>query len=100
MSTKRYGSPTKVSNIPSLEKKDYRQAPGERTLQLRNQTKEETILKYYKAYYLSPKQDEALKEYIRENLRKGFIRRSHSLAAYLILFILRKRNETTTCNGT
>src|SRR6478609_6718373 len=49
-----------------------------------------TELKYYKVYYLGPRQDEALKEYIKENLPKGFIRESQLLVAFPILFVPKK----------
>jgi RNase H-like domain found in reverse transcriptase/Reverse transcriptase (RNA-dependent DNA polymerase)/Integrase zinc binding domain/Chromo (CHRromatin Organisation MOdifier) domain len=52
--------------------------------------KEGAKLRYHKAYHLGPRQDKALREYIDENLPKGFIRESMSEAAYPILFVPKK----------
>ena len=35
----------------------------------------------------------ALKEFIKENLRKGYIQPSQLLAGYLVLFILKKNGK-------
>ena len=35
----------------------------------------------------------ALKEFIKENLRKGYIQLLQSLAGYLVLFILKKNRK-------
>ena len=35
----------------------------------------------------------ALKEFIKENLRKGYIQPSQLLAGYLVLFILKKNRK-------
>jgi hypothetical protein len=52
--------------------------------------KEGAKLRYHKSYHLGPRQDKALREYILENLPKGFIRESQSEAAYPILFVPKK----------
>ena len=41
-------------------------------------------------YHLNPEHEEALREYIQENLEKGNIRPSTSLAGYPILFVPKK----------
>ena len=41
-------------------------------------------------YYLSKAELKVLREYITENLKKGFIRRSESPAGYPIMFVLKK----------
>jgi len=44
-------------------------------------------------YPTSPREEKALKEYIDENLAKGFIRRSESQAGYPVLFVPKKSGE-------
>ena len=39
---------------------------------------------------LSPKEAKFLEEYLKENLAKGFIRKSHSLISHGILFVPKK----------
>jgi len=48
-------------------------------------------------YPTSLREEKALKEYIDENLAKGFIRRSESLAGYPVLFIPKKSEELRIC---
>lgn len=50
-----------------------------------------------KAYPLNPKHTEALKEFLDENLRKGFIRPSQSPAGYPILFVPKKNGKWRMC---
>lgn len=52
--------------------------------------KEGANLKFFKPYHLNPAQAEALREYIEENLKNGFIRESQSPAGYPVLFVPRK----------
>ncbi|OUM68919.1 hypothetical protein PIROE2DRAFT_38732, partial [Piromyces sp. E2] len=42
---------------------------------------------------INPKQDQALKEYIEENLEKGFIRKSESPVDYLVLFVPKNKGD-------
>jgi DNA primase large subunit len=44
-------------------------------------------------YPTSPNEEKALKEYIDENLAKGFIRKSESPDDYLVLFVPKKSGE-------
>ena len=39
----------------------------------------------------------ALREFIKENLRKGYIQLLQSLAGYLVLFILKKNGKLRIC---
>ena len=48
-------------------------------------------------YALSAKELEALRDYLDENLAKGFIRPSTSPAGYLILFVLKKDSKLRLC---
>jgi len=48
-------------------------------------------------YPTSPREEKALKEYIDENLAKGFIRRSESPAGYPVLFVPKKSGELRLC---
>ncbi|AEO59600.1 hypothetical protein MYCTH_2026083, partial [Thermothelomyces thermophilus ATCC 42464] len=52
--------------------------------------KERVRLKFFKIYYTSQIQNEELKQYLEENLRRGYIRLLISLAGYLILFMPKK----------
>jgi hypothetical protein len=47
-------------------------------------------LKFFKVYYTNKKQDVELQRYLEENLYRGYIRLSISLAGYLVLFIPKK----------
>jgi len=59
---------------------------------------EPDALLYKGAIYLrSPREEKALKEYIDENLAKGFIRRSESPADYFVLFVFKKSEELRLC---
>jgi len=48
-------------------------------------------------YPTSPQEEKALKEYIDENLAKGFIRKSESPAGYPVLFVPKKSGELRLC---
>ena len=48
-------------------------------------------------YQLSPKESETLKEYIDENLKKGYIRASKSPAGYPIIFVPKKDGSLRLC---
>ena len=51
----------------------------------------------YKVYRLNPEQWEALKDYIKENLQKGYIRASILPAGYPILFVPKKNSKLRLC---
>ena len=53
----------------------------------------ETILKFYLIYKLIKTENLALKEFIKENLKKGYIKPLQSSAGYLVLFILKKNKK-------
>ena len=48
-------------------------------------------------YKLSKIKNQALKEFIKENLYKGYIRPSQSLTEYPVLFILKKNKKLRMC---
>ena len=48
-------------------------------------------------YGLSEPQLKAVREYIDENLAKGYIRESDSLAGFLILFVLKNDGTLRLC---
>ena len=50
----------------------------------------ETILKFYLIYKLIKTENLALQEFVKENLKKGYIRLLQSLAGYPVLFISKK----------
>lgn len=52
--------------------------------------KEGAELKKFPTYHLNPRQEEALREYVEENLKLGFIQESQSPAGYPVLFVPRK----------
>ena len=49
--------------------------------------------KFFKIYNLNETELNTLREYLEENLRKGYIRRFKLLAGYFIIFILKKNNK-------
>lgn len=53
--------------------------------------------KFMPIYQLSQKESETLREYIDENLRKGYIRKSTSPAGYPILFVPKKDGSLRLC---
>jgi hypothetical protein len=59
--------------------------------------REGTQPRLHKVYGLNPEQREALKDYIKENLRKGHIRASTSPAGYPILFVPKKNGKLRLC---
>ena len=52
--------------------------------------KEGAQLKFFKIYYTNRQQNEELKKYLEENLKRGYIQPSTLLAGYPILFIPKK----------
>ena len=52
-----------------------------------------TSLKFFPIYRLTKTKLVALKEFIQENLRKGYIRPLQLLVGYLVLFILKKNGK-------
>ena len=57
----------------------------------------EISLKFFLIYKLTKTKLVALKEFIQENLYKGYIRPLQSLAGYLVLFILKKNGKLRMC---
>ena len=53
----------------------------------------ETSLRFFLTYKFTKIELQALKEFIQENLQKGYIRLLQLLAEYLILFILKKNRK-------
>jgi len=54
-------------------------------------------LHYGPIYPISEEESKVLKEYIEENLKKGFIRPSESPAGYPVLFQLKKNGTLRLC---
>ena len=52
---------------------------------------------YKGAIYPTSPKEKVLKEYVDENLAKGFIRRSESPAGYPVLFVPKKSGELRLC---
>ena len=52
-----------------------------------------TSLKFYPIYKLIKVEQQALKDFVRENLQLKRIRPLQSLAGYLVLFIFKKKQE-------
>ena len=50
-------------------------------------------LKFFLIYKLTKTELQALKEFVQENLQKGYIRLLQLLAGYLVLFILKKNGK-------
>ena len=59
--------------------------------------KEGAQLRFSKIYPVNPAQQETLREYIKENLRKGYIRPSTSPVGYPILFVPKKNGKLRLC---
>ena len=59
--------------------------------------KPKIILKFFLTYKLIEMENLALKKFIKENLKKGYIQPSQSLVGYLILFILKKNGKLRIC---
>ena len=56
-----------------------------------------TTLKFYPIYKLIEIENLALQEFIKENLKKGYIRLLQSSAGYPVLFILKKNRKLRIC---
>jgi len=56
-----------------------------------------TSLRFFLIYKLIKTEYQALKEFMQENLRLGWIRPSQLLVGYLILFILKKNGKLRLC---
>ena len=52
-----------------------------------------TILKFFPIYKLIETENLALQEFIKENLRKGYIKLLQLLVGYLVLFISKKKQK-------
>lgn len=59
--------------------------------------KEGTTPRFHKIYGLNEEQLKALREYLDENLQKGYIRPSRSPAGYPILFVPKKNGKLRLC---
>ena len=55
------------------------------------------ILKFFLIYKLTETENLALREFIKENLRKGYIQLLQLLVGYLVLFILKKNGKLRIC---
>ena len=56
-----------------------------------------TSPRFYPTYKLTEKESQALKEFVQENLRKGYIRPSQSSAGYPVLFVPKKNGKLRLC---
>ena len=56
-----------------------------------------TTPKFYPIYKLIETENLALQEFIKKNLRKGYIKPLKSLAGYPVLFILKKNGKLKMC---
>ena len=56
-----------------------------------------TMLKFYLIYKLIEIENLALQEFIKENLRKGYIKLLQLLAGYPVLFIPKKNRKLKMC---
>ena len=56
-----------------------------------------TTLKFYLIYKLMKIENLALREFIKENLKKGYIKPLQSSAGYPVLFILKKNGKLRMC---
>ena len=54
-------------------------------------------LKFFSIYKLTETKNLALKKFIKENLRKGYIQLLQSLVGYPVLFILKKNGKLRMC---
>ena len=59
--------------------------------------KEGAKLKFFKVYHTNEKQNEELRKYLDENLKRGHIRESTSSAGYPILFVPKKDGKLRLC---
>ena len=56
-----------------------------------------TALKFYPIYKLTEIENLALREFVKENLRKGYIQLLQSSAGYPVLFIPKKNGKLRMC---
>ena len=54
-------------------------------------------LRFYPIYKLTKMEQQALKDFIKENLQLKRVRPSQSSAGYLVLFILKKNKKLRLC---
>ena len=59
--------------------------------------KPKTALKFYPIYKLMEIENLALQKFVKENLRKGYIKLLQLLTGYLVLFILKKNGKLRMC---
>ena len=76
--------------LDRFDKKEAERFPESRPYDHAIDTKPDFIPKDCKVYPLSPKEQEALDEFLEENLRKGFIRPSKSPQASPFFFVGKK----------
>jgi ethanolamine utilization protein EutA (predicted chaperonin) len=57
----------------------------------------EISLRFYPIYKLTKVKQQALKDFVRENLQLRRIKPSQSLAGYLVLFIPKKNRKLRIC---
>ena len=80
-----------------FEKKVSERFPPSRPWDLAIELKEDFTPKDFKRYQLTPKELEAEEEFIRENLRKGYIRPSNSPMASPFFFVGKKDGTLRPC---
>lgn len=80
-----------------FEKKASEQFPPARPWDLAIKLKEGFVPKDFKRYQLTPKELEAEEEFVRENLRKGYIRTSKSPMSSPFFFIGKKDGSLRPC---
>ena len=84
---KRYYKFTKLQSLDSEKLTEYILWDYEIDL------KPKIILKFFLTYKLMETENLALREFVKENLRKGYIRLLQLLVRYLVLFILKKNGK-------
>jgi len=95
----------KIENIPLqyrdlavvFSKKEADKLPPHRLTDCKIVLEKDASLHYGPIYPLSEEENKVLKEYIEENLKKGFIRPSESPAGYPVLFQKKKDGSLRLC---
>ena len=88
---KRYYKFTKLQSLDSKRLAKY--IPQDYKIEL----KLKTVLKFYLIYKLIKTENLALQKFIKENLRKGYIKLLQLLMGYSVLFILKKNGKLRIC---
>ena len=73
------------------------QLPEHRPYDCKIDLEPEAELTHGPIYPVNPKDEADLKEFIEENLKKGFIRPSESAAAHPVLFVSKKKGDRRLC---